>query len=425
MKRGPFLRRRERGAIAVAYLLMSTLLLGFVGLGLDVGRIYIAKTELQNASDACALAASAALTGANIGQLLNAEALGITAGARNLVAMQTTPATVAPDADITFSTDLNGVYNKRSLVANSAILNQRFVRCVVTEANINSMLLKVVDLLPGATPLQAQTIQAGAVASLLPSLSHCAIPIASCVTSSSPPNFGLVPGNWYRGKLNAGNAQMSGGAFRWVSFPGATSGVPGLRDLLAGSGQCNLNAATQVASQNGQISSLSSAFNGRFGLYQGGNPSNLEGTPDATGYSYFPPVTPGPLVNEYTPAASAMPDFQIKRATNTAFANITNFSIKPGWNNISGTGPSPSHQALGGDRRLVVMPMTNCSTLSGSAQPMVGWACFLMLHPIFNPNDDMWLEFRGNAASISSGCVTSGLPGGPGAGGPKVPGLAQ
>ena len=56
---------------------------------------------------------------------------------------------------------------------------------------------------------------------------------------------------------------------------------------------------------------------------------------------------------------------------------------------------------------------------------MLGWACYLMLNPVFSPGDTMYLEYRGLAGSPSSGCVTSGAPGGPTAGGPKVPALVQ
>src|SRR5437764_10481787 len=54
-------RRRERGSIiATATLGMLCFLLA-VGLGVDISRLYTAKTELQNAADASALAAASGL----------------------------------------------------------------------------------------------------------------------------------------------------------------------------------------------------------------------------------------------------------------------------------------------------------------------------------------------------------------------------
>jgi Flp pilus assembly protein TadG len=421
--------KRQKGAIAIAFLLISILLLGFIGLGLDVGRLYIAKTELQNASDSCALAASAALTGASTNQLQTAEDWAIAAGSRNRVGLQATAATITPNVSVEFSNTLNGAYSVRTAIAtNTDILAKRYARCTLSETGINSILLKVMRLIEGPGAFAVQSVRAAAVANLQPSISNCAMPIAACTVTSTGPNFGLDVGRWYKGRIASGSGQTSG-AFRWVSFPGATSGVPSLEALLSGTGQCNLNAATQVASQNGSIASLADAYNGRFGSYRGGNVNNLQGTPDFSGYPYFPPVAVPITQYEYpvtsSPPVSAYPDFQTRRASNAAFQNITNFSEPGGWNHINGTGASPSHQAMGGDRRLVTMPFANCSVLATSTQTIQGWGCFLILNPIFNPNDDQWLEFRGNAASISAGCVTSGLPGGPAAGGPKVPGLAQ
>jgi Flp pilus assembly protein TadG len=419
--------KHQQGAIAVAYLIMSILLLGFIGLGLDVGRLYIAKTELQNASDACALAASAALTGASTNQLQVAEDWAIATATRNLVGLQATPVSVTANSSVTFSDTLDGTYSVRSAITTStAILAKKYARCTVNEAGINSILLKVMRLIEGPTAFAAKSVQAAAVANLQPSISNCALPIAACTLNSTGPNFGLDVGKWYKGRLATGGpSAQTQGAFRWISFPAVATGVPALAALLKGSGQCNLNAASLVSSQNGQIANFNDEYNGRFGLYKGGS---FSGIPDFTGYPYYPPVTVPATQFVYTPSTSAFNDFQSKRASNAAFAGIPNFDKPPGnsWKIINSKGTAPSHEALGNDRRLVTMPFTDCTALAGPGnQTIKGWGCFLMLNPIFAPGDDQWLEFRGNATSISAGCVTSGLPGGPSAGGPKVPGLAQ
>jgi Flp pilus assembly protein TadG len=41
-------RRREQGATAIIVALMMAVLIGFVGLALDLGKLYVAKSELQN-----------------------------------------------------------------------------------------------------------------------------------------------------------------------------------------------------------------------------------------------------------------------------------------------------------------------------------------------------------------------------------------
>ena len=51
-------RQAQRGAVAIIVGLTLAVLVGFAGLAIDGGRLYVNKTELQNAADACALAAS-------------------------------------------------------------------------------------------------------------------------------------------------------------------------------------------------------------------------------------------------------------------------------------------------------------------------------------------------------------------------------
>jgi uncharacterized membrane protein len=82
---------RQRGAVALLVGLLLPVLLGAVGLALDSGHLYLTRTELQNAADACALAASYELTGAPAipGAAFNrAEAAGRTVARQNKVGFQ-------------------------------------------------------------------------------------------------------------------------------------------------------------------------------------------------------------------------------------------------------------------------------------------------------------------------------------------------
>lgn len=66
--------KSQRGVLAYTLLLMLSLLMGFAALAVDSGRLYVLQNELQNAADACALAAAQQLTGTKA-----AAALGLTA----------------------------------------------------------------------------------------------------------------------------------------------------------------------------------------------------------------------------------------------------------------------------------------------------------------------------------------------------------
>ena len=56
-------RQRQRGAMLIAFSILLIVVLGFIGLALDVGQVLSRKTELQNLADNAALAAAAELVG--------------------------------------------------------------------------------------------------------------------------------------------------------------------------------------------------------------------------------------------------------------------------------------------------------------------------------------------------------------------------
>lgn len=63
----PALARRPRGVILIMYALMLTLILGFTGLVLDLGLVYLRRAQLQAAADNMALTAASLLDGTSTG----------------------------------------------------------------------------------------------------------------------------------------------------------------------------------------------------------------------------------------------------------------------------------------------------------------------------------------------------------------------
>ena len=125
-------RRGERGSIlAVSALGMLTTLLA-VGLGVDVSRFYLAKTEMQNAADAAALAGASALN-SNPSGITNAA----TRAAEQLVNKYDFNKTNVPlsRANVTFAVNLDGPYMGEG-AAHSSPNNIRFVRVSIPEAPI-------------------------------------------------------------------------------------------------------------------------------------------------------------------------------------------------------------------------------------------------------------------------------------------------
>lgn len=67
MNRMPSSRKRQQGAVAIIVGLSIVILVGMLALVVDLGHLYIAKTELQNAADAAALAGAKELDGTKKG----------------------------------------------------------------------------------------------------------------------------------------------------------------------------------------------------------------------------------------------------------------------------------------------------------------------------------------------------------------------
>jgi Flp pilus assembly protein TadG len=109
---------------------MLSLLLA-VGLGVDISRLYLAKTELQNSADASALAAASALDGSPGGIKKAADRAVQT---MNNYEFNKTGVTI-PRANVLFAINLDGPYMSESSAAASAA-NIRFVRVTTPDSPI-------------------------------------------------------------------------------------------------------------------------------------------------------------------------------------------------------------------------------------------------------------------------------------------------
>jgi Flp pilus assembly protein TadG len=124
-------RRSERGAVlATAAFGMLAVLLA-VGLGVDISRFYLAKTELQNAADASALAAVSAL---------NSSSAGITEATDRAIAAMNNyefnkTGVVFPRANILFAVNLDGPYMSEAS-AKASPANIRYVQVTTPQSPI-------------------------------------------------------------------------------------------------------------------------------------------------------------------------------------------------------------------------------------------------------------------------------------------------
>ena len=422
----PGFGKRERGAIAIIVALSLASLVGFVGLVLDVGHLFITKTELQDAADACALAAAKELTcDAAAGPcavtfLENAENAGITVAARNNVGFQRASVTIASE-DVRFSTTFtpNSDYLARTAGANPA---SRYAMCIARRNGVSPWFMHVL----GAG---ANDVSAFAVATLMPSQSNCAMPIGMCkLPAGTPANpfGGMTVGQWMTSKLSA----SATGSFDWIDFTPPGGGANELANIIKGSGQCNLPAAGTPVGEQGSINSLGKAWNTRFGLYKGGE--NLTtAPPDYTGYAYTPTSWPEKFNAYGGISATGYPNYLSTSSQRLPYQgdSLSGLNMNGGYANST----QAELAASGSNRRLTTVPVVDCSSWGGTnpqTVPVLGYACVLMLHPMTKDNgpsggEEIWLEYRGASTDPSSPCATAGSVGGPGSAGPLVPALVQ
>lgn len=416
----PPLRHRQRGAVAVLVGLTIFVLVGMIGLALDMGQMFVNKTELQNAADACALAAARELDG-NADALIRADAAGVFIGNRNWVGFQNTAVSLTA-ADISYSEYLspNSDYLTRAAGADPA--TAKFAMCEVERTDIGMWFM-------GVRGFGDQTVRAYAVATLAPAQTNCALPMgfckdntppASCPDGTAPDTHGLCIGDWKDGKFDAGGGLT--GSFNWIDFTPPAGGASEISELLI-TGYCGIATGNSVGQTGSLGNAAAKAWNSRFGLYQGGggNPSPT-GTPpappDTTGFSYT--TTPEGIA-AWPSQRSALADFRTHRTANDPYQGDAATGLKlPG-----GYSPSTTNQHNAGtDRRIVPAPIVDCAGWASSQTvPIIDWACVLMLHPIGNPNETVYMEYLGLASAPGTPCASYGLGGG--TFGPLVPVLVQ
>lgn len=394
--------RRQRGVAMILVALSLAALVGFVGLVVDLAHLLITKTELQNAADACALAAARELTG-DANALLRAENVGIAVGQRNRVDFQKTAVVIAPN-DVTFSAALSPNKDYRSRLAGADPVKAKFAMCSLQRTGIAMWFMQQMGFGP-------QSVAAMGVASLGNAQTSCAIPVALCSTMVT----GKPVGTWLTATFNT--AESISGDFRWVNYPDY-QGTKGLKDILAGNGVCNLPATGTRVGKPGASGGAKQAWNTRFGIYQGSY-DTTSAPPDSSGFAY---TTSNAI---WPKGCCAYGDFSsVAEPNNSPYQTDKVTGLK-----TQGTVVGKSVLATSGNhqRRLATAPVVDCSEYDAGHTPQIqSWACMLMLDPMQNGSTGtMHVEYLGPANQAGSPCASYGLAGGTGGSGGLVPMLVQ
>ncbi len=221
MKNRLVTRKRERGSIlATSAIGMLSILLA-VGLGIDISRFYLAKTELQNAADAAALAAVSAL---------NTSPLGITKAVDRAVAAMNNydfnkTGVTFPRGNVLFAVNLDGQYMGEGAAQGQAA-NIRFVQVTTPSSNVG---VSFAAPILGNTKALTATATAGFS---VPLNMFCNFLPVSVIDYGAP----IAPGNTYTFRSSSGNT-VSPGNYQILAVAG--SGGKDVRiGLAAGVDKC-------------------------------------------------------------------------------------------------------------------------------------------------------------------------------------------
>jgi Flp pilus assembly protein TadG len=394
-------RRREGGAIIVTVALLLFLLFGFMGVVLDFDHLFVIRTELQTAMDACALAAAQELDG-QPDALTRAGNAGIAAGNANRVDLQS--ATWSGKSQVTLA-DIS--FRDQNHAGGATSATARYVRCEHTQQGTATPLLHTAGALIGSSAFAATAnVMAAAEATTTPAQSVCPLPLALHYRVNVAPDYGFVQGEWLTLLSKAG---ATSGQIGWANLDGSTSASETEAELT---GYCGTKVGNTLGTPGVQ-GTIADNWNTRFGIYKNNSGPSIA-SPDFTGYVY--------TTKNYA-GSNAYPDFVNKRlafaSCGTSVANCetnTGLSLNQ-FKTLATPGPNGELKQYGTNRRIAPVAIV------GADNKVVDFACMLMLQPVPSPFADVQLEYLGNASKPDSPCKASGLPGG--AAGPLVPVLVR
>jgi Flp pilus assembly protein TadG len=228
-------------------------LLGFAGLAIDLGMLYNVKTDLQNATDAAALAGAWQLDGTSTG-INNAVTSAINAA--NKYYFNNNPVGVV-NGDVTFSTQMDSGF--MSAAAASAVPSTiKYVKVTKTQ----TMDLSLLKIIPGVA--STQNVAANAVAGQSPPLNNICdglIPLSPIPQLAGGGIENYTPGNYYTYRMAPGNNVPSVGAGNYLILDfcpalGAqnidcNNGGATVRDLLSGATQGCVPLNTPICTKPG------------------------------------------------------------------------------------------------------------------------------------------------------------------------------
>jgi Flp pilus assembly protein TadG len=198
--------RKENGAIIVFVALALVIMIGIIGLAVDLGHAYVNKSQLQNIADACALAGASALDGSAAGiteaQLRATDSSGALANK-----FEFNSANLAITGSwVTYSAALDGTYVDAATAQGTAS-TIKFVKVTIPSTQQSAVFFgKIVPGVPSSLNLGAEAVAGRDKPNCIGSVD----PFSPAARDLNDPNFGFVPGGIYSLRLSGGTSSVTG-----------------------------------------------------------------------------------------------------------------------------------------------------------------------------------------------------------------------
>jgi Flp pilus assembly protein TadG len=154
------LKSRQQGAVAIIVAICLVVLVGMLGLVLDLGRLYVAKTDLQNAADAAALSGAKQLDGTAERICCDSDsAVGMAIETASLNSFYSNtgknPVTITDD-DIEFSNSKDGPWEVATAVDDAT--DKYFIRVNTASGNLSTWFIHVIPGVAKTTSTMALAV---------------------------------------------------------------------------------------------------------------------------------------------------------------------------------------------------------------------------------------------------------------------------
>jgi Flp pilus assembly protein TadG len=379
-------RSGERGSIMIMTAVFALLLLLMVGLCLDISRIYVVRTELQNAADAAALTAARELNGGT-GGIDDAVTQATNVITNNQGLRAKTSITIT---SVQFAVNLNDNPYLGATAAKAVAANIRFVK-VTTQSTATDILFAASAL--GPSHAESREAVAGTSVGLdsICDFFPGAVALDDADNNPATGRNGFTPpaiGALMSLKFNQGTGNgitLANLDYAVLEVPqingngtGETAGLcAGLPNFCKKLGD-NINMTPSSNPNNGPRN-CGDGMNTRFNVYANGYGNSLQPVP-------FPP------------------DSNVKE----------NISAIDYLNRATGQVTTPSPNGPGKDeRRLLVLPIIAPGPYPAYTTNILDWGVFFLKRKVPTPNGqcnppcgDIPVEYVGRATGNATGAVT-------------------